>query len=107
MSLNDSRYGYARPDPTLARRRIVAGAILGLIVQVILATVLGLIAVQGGTIGDMFAMGSFSSLVATPACFVAAFALMFSPRTRQLGVGVLVGAICGTLLLMGGCAAFG
>jgi len=109
VSQYDSRSGYAaaRPDPTLARRRIVAGALLGILAQVVLASILGLMAVSGGTIGDFFAMGSFSSLVATPLCFAAAFGLMFSPKTRQLGVGLLAGAIVGTLLLAGGCAAFG
>ena len=118
VTLNDyeSGYGRARPgapssarriDPLTARRRIVAGAILGVLAQMILATVLGLVGVSGGGLGATIAISAFSSLIATPACLILAFALMLGRNTRQLGTGILLGAVVGTLLLMGGCAAFG
>ncbi|GLZ79880.1 hypothetical protein Afil01_46870 [Actinorhabdospora filicis] len=84
----------------------MAGALLGLLLQMLVAIVLGLM-MPGTSFSDGVTMSAISSMVATPACFAVAFSLMFSPRTRQVGVGLLIGAIVGTLLLAGGCAAFG
>lgn len=107
MSINETRRYVPRPDPAMARRRIVAGALLGLLVQMLAAIILGVTALPGTTFSDGATMSAFSSMIATPACFAVGFSLMFSAKTRQLGVGLLVGAIVGTLLLAGGCAAFG
>lgn len=85
------------------RRRFGSGFFLGLVLLVILAFALGFVLVGGfsETLKVRLGATSLSLLVATPLTFVLGFFVGMFGKVRRLGMGIVVGALVGTIVLAG------
>ena len=100
-------YGSARvrtpvkePSQVYARRRFGVGVAAGAVVQLLLATILGFMLVDGMAFMVRVVGTLLSSMIATPLVFTGGFALMLKDRTRSLGGGVVLGGLAATILLV-------
>lgn len=93
----------AADSAVYGRRRFGAGFFLGLVILVILAFVLGFVLVGGfgETLRVRLGATALSLLVATPLTFVLGFFVGMFGRVRRMGMGIVVGALVGTVILAG------
>ncbi|GAB3647005.1 hypothetical protein [Glycomyces tarimensis] len=93
---------YAAESAVYSRRRFVSGLFLGLVILVLLAMALGFVLVDnvGTSLTVRLVSSAISCLIATPLTFALGFAIGLSGRLRKLGMGVVVGALLGTALIV-------
>ncbi|WP_041624713.1 hypothetical protein [Stackebrandtia nassauensis] len=81
-----------------ARQRFLAGIVTGLVGQMILAFLLGLLLLSDSGLGVRIDGALISSLIATPGALSAGFAIMLKDDARAFGGGIVAGAVGATLL---------
>jgi hypothetical protein len=93
----------AADSAVYGRRRFASGFFLGLVLLVVLAIALGFVLVGGisETLRVRLGATALSLLVATPLTFVLGFLVGMFGRVRRMGMGIVVGALIGTLVLAG------
>jgi len=93
----------AADSAVYGRRRFASGFFLGLVILVILAFALGFVLVDdiGETLKVRLGSTAISLLVATPLTFVLGFFVGLFGKVRRLGMGIVVGALVGTIVLAG------
>jgi hypothetical protein len=93
----------AADSAVYGRRRFGAGFFLGLVIAVVLAFALGFVLVGdiGETLRVRLGATALSLLIAAPLTCVLGFFVGLFGRVRRLGMGIVVGALVGTLVLVG------
>ncbi|WP_026929178.1 hypothetical protein [Glycomyces tenuis] len=93
----------AADSAVYARRRFVSGLFLGLVIHVLLALALGFVLVDniGASLNVRLGATTISCAIATPLTCVLGFAVGLSGRLRRLGMGIVVGALLGTVIIVG------
>ncbi|RRS02127.1 hypothetical protein [Glycomyces terrestris] len=93
----------AADSAVYGRRRFGAGFFLGLVILVILAFSLGFVLDSGFGVTLRVRLGvtAVSLLVATPLTCTLGFLVGMFGRVRRLGMGIVVGALVGTVILAG------
>ena len=93
---------YAADTAVYSRRRFASGLFLGLVILLLLALALGFVLVGqiGTSLTVRFGATSLSCLIATPLTCALGFAIGLSGRLRRLGMGVVVGSLIGTILVV-------
>ncbi|MFG3339001.1 hypothetical protein [Glycomyces sp. NPDC048151] len=93
----------AADSAVYGRRRFVSGFFLGLVLVVLLAFAFGfaLVGDLGETLKVRFGATAISLLVAAPLTCVLGFFIGLFGKVRRLGMGVVVGALAGAVLIGG------
>lgn len=93
---------YAADSAVYSRRRFGSGFFLGLVIQLVLAFALGFLLLDnvGTSLGARFFASTISCLIATPVVFALGFAIGLNGKLRRLGLGMVVGALVGTVLIV-------
>lgn len=93
----------AADSAVYGRRRFASGFFLGLVILVLLAFTLGFVLVGGVGESLRVRLGAtgISLLVATPLTLVLGFFIGLFGKVRRLGMGVVVGALVGTVVIAG------
>ena len=93
---------YAADTAGYSRRRFVSGLFLCLVTHLLMAFALGFILVDqiGSSINVRLGSTALSCLIATPLTCALGFAIGLSGRLRRLGMGVVVGSLLGTALVV-------
>ncbi|GAB3230169.1 hypothetical protein GCM10027447_24300 [Glycomyces halotolerans] len=92
----------AAESAVYSRRRFASGFFVGLVMHIVLALALGLVLVDDVVSSVDVRLGSttISCLIATPLVCALGFAIGLSGRLRKLGMGIVVGALAGTVLIV-------
>ncbi|THV43506.1 hypothetical protein [Glycomyces buryatensis] len=92
----------AADSAVYSRRRFASGLFLGLVISIALALVLGFVldGDVGASLKVRIGVTAMSCLVAAPLTFALGFAIALSGRLRRLGMGIVVGALIGALLIV-------
>ena len=92
----------AADSAVYGRRRFASGFFLGLVIAVILAFALGFVLVGdiGETVRVRLGATALSLLVAAPLTCALGFFVGLFAKVRRLGMGIVVGALAGTLVLV-------
>jgi hypothetical protein len=91
----------AADSAVYSRRRFVTGLLLGFVIQLVLAAVLGFLLVdQMGPLNVRLGATTISCLIATPVTTALGFAIGLSGKLRRLGMGIVVGALLSTLVIV-------
>ncbi|SDD22460.1 hypothetical protein [Glycomyces harbinensis] len=92
----------AADSAVYGRRRFGSGFFLGLVILVVLAVALGFVLVGdiGETVKVRLGATALSLLVAAPLTCVLGFFIGMFGKVRRLGMGVVVGALIGTLVIV-------
>jgi hypothetical protein len=93
----------AADSAVYGRRRFVSGFFLGLVILVIASFAFGFVLVDdfGETVKVRFGATAISLLVATPLTFVLGFFIGLFGKVRRLGMGIVVGALVGAVIIGG------
>ena len=93
---------YAADSAVYSRRRFASGLFLGLVIHILLAFALGFILVDnvGSSLTVRLGSSAISCLIATPVTWALGFAIGLSGKLRRLGMGIVVGALLGTALIV-------
>lgn len=93
----------AADSAVYGRRRFATGFFLGFVILVIAAFAFGFVLVGdiGATMKVRFGATGLSLLVATPLTFVLGFLIGMFGKVRRLGMGIVVGALVGTVIIGG------
>lgn len=93
----------AADSAVYGRRRFMSGFFLGLVILVIAAFAFGFVLVGdlGETLKVRFGATAISLLVATPLTCVLGFLIGLFGKVRRLGMGIVVGALAGAVLIGG------
>ncbi|HEX2143905.1 MAG TPA: hypothetical protein VHG10_05280 [Glycomyces sp.] len=93
----------AADSAVYGRRRFGSGFFLGLVIVVVLALALGFVLVGdiGETLKVRLGATTISLAVAMPLTFVLGFFVGLFGKVRRLGMGIVVGALVGTVVIGG------
>lgn len=93
---------YAADSAVYARRRFGTGLFLGLVIQVLLALALGFVLVDkfGASLNVRLGATTLSCALATPLTCALGFAIGLSGRLRRLGMGMVVGALIASVVIV-------
>lgn len=94
---------YAADTAVYARRRFVSGLFLGIVIHFLLALALGFVLVDkiDTSIAARLGATTLSCTLATPLTCALGFAIGLSGRLRRLGMGMVVGALLSTVVVVG------
>jgi hypothetical protein len=93
----------AADSAVYGRRRFMTGFLLGLVILIVSAFVFGFMLVGdlGETMKVRFGATAISLLVAAPLTCALGFLIGLFAKVRRMGMGVVIGALVGTVLLGG------
>lgn len=93
----------AADSAVYGRRRFMSGFFLGLVILVVLAFALGFVLVGGltETMKVRFGVTAISLLVAAPLTCALGFLIGLFGTVRRMGMGIVIGALAGSLVIGG------